>query len=146
DDQRSATRRHGRPRHDGAISLGAREAYRTAAAPGAAGVLCLASPLQPPRRSGSAPSQSRLAELDAVSVPTLVVQGERDPFGMPPAGPSRTVVQVPGDHSLRSDVEAVAAAARAWLPQIVGQAAGVAYEQQVHWVAPSPSRKGTPCM
>ena len=113
----------------GGRSLGARVACRTAAATGAVGVLCLAFPLQPPRRSGSKPPQSRLAELDAVSVPTLVVQGERDPFGMPPAGANRTVVQVPGDHSLRTDLGAVAAGVRAWLPQVVGLAAETAYER-----------------
>jgi uncharacterized protein len=104
----------------GGRSMGARVACRTAEATGAVGVLCLAFPLQPPRRSGAA-AQSRLPELDAVTVPTLVVQGARDPFGIPPAGPRRTVVQVPGDHSLRTDLEAVAAAARAWLPDIVAR-------------------------
>ena len=49
----------------------------------------------------------------------LVVQGERDPFGMPPEGPNRTVVQVPGDHSLRTDLDAVAAAVRRWLSDVV---------------------------
>ena len=71
--------------------------------------------------SGRAPS--RLSELDAVAVPTLVVQGVRDQFGMPPAADRRTVVQVPGDHSLRKDLEAVAAAVRDWLPGVVAQAA-----------------------
>jgi pimeloyl-ACP methyl ester carboxylesterase len=85
-------------------------------------VLCLAFPLQPPRRSGSAAAASRLTELDAVTVPTLVVQGERDPFGIPPAGPRRMVVQVPGNHSLRTNLEAVATAVRDWLPGIVRQA------------------------
>ena len=103
----------------GGRSLGARVACRTARATGAVGVLCLAFPLQPPRRSGGAPTQSRLAELDEVTVPTLVVQGERDRFGMPPAARRRTVVQVPGDHSLRTDPDAVAAAVRAWLPGVV---------------------------
>jgi uncharacterized protein len=54
-----------------------------------------------------------------VTVPTLVVQGARDPFGIPPAAARRTVVQVPGDHSLRTDVRAVADAVRAWLPGVV---------------------------
>jgi predicted alpha/beta-hydrolase family hydrolase len=103
----------------GGRSLGARVACRTARATGAVGVLCLAFPLQPPRRSGGAPTQSRLEELDEVTVPTLVVQGERDRFGMPPAARRRTVVQVPGDHSLRTDPDAVAAAVRAWLPGVV---------------------------
>ena len=101
----------------GGRSLGARVACRTAEATGADGVLCLAFPLQPPRRSSPAPS--RLPELELVRVPTLVVQGARDPFGIPPAAANRTVVQVPGDHSLRSDLEAVANAVRAWLPGVV---------------------------
>lgn len=107
----------------GGRSSGARVACRTAEATGAVGVLCLAFPLQPPRRSGAAPAESRLPELDQVNVPMLVVQGERDPFGMPPAGARRTVVQVPGNHSLRTDLEAVAAAVRGWLPGVVGKAA-----------------------
>jgi uncharacterized protein len=104
----------------GGRSLGARVACRTAQATGATGVLCLAFPLQPPRRSGAAPTQSRLTELDAVMVPTLIVQGERDRFGIPPATSLRTVVQVPGDHSLRTDPDAVRAAVRGWLPGVVG--------------------------
>ncbi len=102
----------------GGRSLGARVACRTVEETGGAGVLCLAFPLQPPRRSSSEPA-SRLPELDAVSVPMLVVQGERDRFGIPPAAPRRTVVPVPGDHGLKTDVDAVAAAVRAWLPGVV---------------------------
>jgi uncharacterized protein len=64
----------------GGRSLGARVACRTAGLTDAVGVVCLAFPLQPPRRSGAAPAPSRLPELDAVAVPTLVVQGTRDPF------------------------------------------------------------------
>ena len=56
----------------------------------------------------------RLEELEAVTVPVLVVQGERDPFGLPPAGPSREVVTIPGTHSLKSS-GAVEAAVAAWL-------------------------------
>jgi predicted alpha/beta-hydrolase family hydrolase len=98
----------------GGRSMGGRVACRTADAVGAVGVLCLAFPLEPPRRSG--PRPSRLAGLDAVSVPTLVVQGERDAFGMPPPGPRRTIATVAGDHALRTDLGAVEAAVRAWLP------------------------------
>jgi uncharacterized protein len=98
----------------GGRSLGARVACRTAEKTGAVGVLCLAFPLQPPRRG----SQSRLSELDDVLVPMLVVQGVRDPFGIPPASDTRTVVQVPGDHGLKTDLEAVAAAVREWLPGV----------------------------
>lgn len=99
----------------GGRSLGARVACRTSEAAGAVGVLCLAFPLLPPRRASGKAPESRLPELDAVSVPVLVVQGERDQFGMPPPGPLRTVVRVGGDHSLRTDLDAVAAVVRAWL-------------------------------
>jgi uncharacterized protein len=102
----------------GGRSSGARVACRTAEVTGAVGVLCLAFPLQPPRRSASPASPSRLPELEAVTVPTLVVQGARDPFGIPPATALRTVVQVLGDHSLRTDLPAVGAAVRAWLSRI----------------------------
>jgi uncharacterized protein len=110
---------HGLPLVVGGRSLGARVACRTAAETGAVGVLCLAFPLQPPRRSAGSASPSRLPELDAVTVPTLVVQGERDRFGMPPAGSRRTVTPVPGDHGLKTDLDAVASAVRAWLPGVV---------------------------
>jgi predicted alpha/beta-hydrolase family hydrolase len=99
----------------GGRSAGARVACRTAEATGAAGVLCLAFPLQPPSRKGKPPGPARLDELDAVKVPMLVVQGEGDRFGTPPQGANREVVQVKGDHSLRSDPQAVAAAVERWL-------------------------------
>ena len=107
----------------GGRSLGARVACRTAEATGAVAVLCLAFPLQPPRRSGGSEPPSRLPELDQLAVPTLVVQGERDSFGIPPSGGRRDVVLVPGDHSLRKDPEAVAAAVRDWLPGVLRGAA-----------------------
>jgi predicted alpha/beta-hydrolase family hydrolase len=102
----------------GGRSLGARVACRTVAQTNAVAVLCLAFPLQPPRRAGQ-PPQSRLAELEAVTVPVLVVQGERDPFGMPPPSPSREIVQVAGDHGLKADLEAVNAAVRSWLRSVI---------------------------
>jgi predicted alpha/beta-hydrolase family hydrolase len=82
-------------------------------------VLCLAFPLLPPRRAGGKPAQSRLPELDAVTVPTLVVQGVRDPFGMPPVAEHREVVQVSGDHSLRTDLAVTGEAVRDWLLRVV---------------------------
>ena len=99
----------------GGRSAGARVACRTAAATGAAGVLCLAFPLQPPARKGKPPAPDRLHELDEVRVPVLVVQGENDRFGTPPPGRNREVVQVPGDHSLRKDTQTVTAAVEDWL-------------------------------
>lgn len=105
----------------GGRSSGARVACRTAETTGAVGVLCLAFPLQPPRRKGAASAPSRLAELDAVTVPTLVVQGMRDSFGIPPTAKQRTVVQVAGDHSLRTDPGAIGEAVRAWLLRVLGE-------------------------
>ena len=99
----------------GGRSLGARVACRTAEATGAVAVLCLAFPVHPPGR----PEKSRLEELDAVTLPTLVVQGVSDPFGMPPAGPQREVAQVKGDHGLKADLDAVGAAVQVWLRRIV---------------------------
>ncbi len=101
----------------GGRSSGARVACRTAAEVDAAAVLCLAFPVHPPGR-GDDPTKSRLSELDAVTVPTLVVQGERDPFGIPPNGPNRTVVLVPGTHSLRSTA-AIGAAVSDWLGNVM---------------------------
>jgi predicted alpha/beta-hydrolase family hydrolase len=98
----------------GGRSAGARVACRTAAAADAVAVLCLAFPVHPPGKA-SDPAKSRLPELDAVRVPVLVVQGEKDPFGMPPADRRRKVVQVPGNHSLRATA-AVEDAVAAWLP------------------------------
>ena len=109
-DRLRADELRGLPLVTGGRSSGARVACRTVEATGAVAVLCLAFPLQPPRSSSS-----RLPELDAVRVPVLVVQGERDPFGVPPATAHRIVVQVGGDHSLRTDLDAVASAVRAWL-------------------------------
>jgi uncharacterized protein len=103
----------------GGRSSGARVACRTAETLDAAGVLCLAFPLQPPGRPDA---PSRIAELDAVPSPTLIIQGERDPFGTPPSGPKRTVVLVAGDHGLKADLGRVEAAARDWLAGVPAQA------------------------
>jgi predicted alpha/beta-hydrolase family hydrolase len=102
----------------GGRSSGARVACRTAAQTGAAGVVCLAFPVHPPGR----PEKTRLAELDAVAVPTLVVQGASDPFGMPPAGARREVVTVPGNHGLTGDLEALRAAVGRFLGAVLGLA------------------------
>jgi uncharacterized protein len=99
----------------GGRSAGARVACRTAAQTGAIAVLCLAFPLIPPGRS---PDKTRLPELEAVHVPVLVVQGDRDSFGIPPEGPSRTVITVPGTHAFRSGFDAIAGAAQSWLERV----------------------------
>jgi uncharacterized protein len=103
----------------GGRSAGARVACRTVEAAGAVGVLCLAFPLQPPARRSGGASPSRIDELEAVEVPVLVVQGERDRFGIPPAGGGREVVVVGSDHGLKTDLEAVSAAVRRWLDAVL---------------------------
>ncbi len=83
----------------GGRSAGARSAARTARELGASGVVALAFPLHPPGR----PERSRLSEIEAVTLPTLVVQGERDAFGRPEEfPPDRDLAVVPGaDHGFR---------------------------------------------
>jgi predicted alpha/beta-hydrolase family hydrolase len=103
----------------GGRSSGARVACRTASASGADAVVCLAFPVHPPGKADD-PAKSRLGELDAVEVPVLVVQGESDPFGMPPGRPGRQVVRIRGNHSLRSDAAALREAIAMWLPTIAG--------------------------
>jgi uncharacterized protein len=111
----------------GGRSSGARVACRTARQIGAAGVLALAFPLQPPRRSTGHEPPSRLPELRDAGVPILVVQGERDPFGsatvlgdaVASAGIRDVVVQpAPGaDHALRKGVDALMVAT--WLARFL---------------------------
>lgn len=99
----------------GGRSSGARVACRTAADGQAVAVLCLAFPVHPPGR----PERSRQAELDAVDVPTLVVQGERDQFGRPEPAHHREIVLVPGDHSLKAGVADVGRAVGEWLGRVL---------------------------
>jgi predicted alpha/beta-hydrolase family hydrolase len=105
----------------GGRSAGARVACRTAAEQGAAGVLALAFPLQPPGK----PEKSRAGELTGVRVPIVVVQGETDAFGGPAevaavlsGQDGASVYAVPGDHSLKRNVDVVAAAALSWLDEL----------------------------
>lgn len=98
----------------GGRSSGARVACRTAQAAGAVGVVTLAFPLHPPGK----PERSRDDELRECGVPALVVNGDRDPFGVPRPGPDIKLVTVPGArHDLRKDTGAVAEAVVAWLRQ-----------------------------
>ena len=87
------------PRVVGGRSAGARAAARCAQALHADGYLALAFPLHPPGK----PERSRVEELEGAGVTTLVIQGERDPFGGPdefPADVDLTVVPL-ADHSFR---------------------------------------------
>ncbi|RZS34026.1 hypothetical protein EV193_110176 [Herbihabitans rhizosphaerae] len=99
----------------GGRSSGARVACRTAGDGQAVAVVCLAFPLHPPGK----PEKSRAGELDGVEVPTLVVQGENDPFGRPEGAHHREIVLLKGDHSLKSDAKGVARTVEEWLGRIL---------------------------
>jgi predicted alpha/beta-hydrolase family hydrolase len=102
-----------RPFVVGGRSAGARVACRTASHVHADAVVALAFPLHPPGR----PERSRADELD-VDIPLLVVQGARDPFGRPeefPPSPGRSVVPVPGDHTLARDLATVVSVVTAFV-------------------------------
>lgn len=95
----------------GGRSSGARVACRTAQALGAVGVVALAFPLHPPGR----PERSRAEEL-VTGLPTLVINGDRDPFGVPEPGPGIELVVRPGErHDLRGDPPSVGVAVVDWL-------------------------------
>jgi len=68
-----------------------------------AGLVCLGYPFHPPNR----PEQLRTAHLEGLKCPTLIVQGERDPFGsraeikaMPLSPAIRFHWAADGDHDL----------------------------------------------
>ena len=101
----------------GGRSAGARVAARTAAELGAVGVLALAFPLHPPGK----PESSRAGELDPAR-PTLVINGDKDPFGVPTAaGEVRVVVRSGERHDLRRDPAGVAEVAVQWLSELLAQ-------------------------
>ena len=109
----------GLPLVQGGRSNGARVACRTAAQAGARAVIALAFPLHPPGR----PEQSRADELRAAGTPVLVVNGERDPFGIPEARDASRVVVLPGEtHSLSKRPAAVGEAVGSWLDELAGLA------------------------
>jgi predicted alpha/beta-hydrolase family hydrolase len=103
----------------GGRSNGARVACRTAQAVGACGVIALAFPLRPPGK----PENSRVAELrepQAAGIPVLVVNGERDPFGIPDASDAGRVVVVPGEtHALKGHTALVRAVVADWLTEVL---------------------------
>jgi uncharacterized protein len=121
----------GVPLVQGGRSNGARVACRTAAAAGARAVVALAFPLHPPQRipgraATAAPdtaTQVRLAELRAAragGARVLVVNGERDPFGIPAARDADRVIVVPREtHSLKGHRTEIVAAITEWLPSVL---------------------------
>ena len=109
------------PLVQGGRSNGARVACRTAQAAGAQAVVALAFPLHPPGR----PERSRAAELHAAATPVLVVNGDRDPFGVPDSADASRVVVLPGEtHSLSRHPIQVRQAVESWLRDVLGRADG----------------------
>lgn len=116
----------GLPLVQGGRSNGARVACRTARQVGAVAVIALAFPLHPPGRQGQ-PGKSRDGELRDAGVRVLVINGDRDPFGVPEPDDATSVVVLPGEtHALSKKPEAIGEAVTAWLGTIPGlaQAAG----------------------
>jgi uncharacterized protein len=109
----------GVPLVQGGRSNGARVACRTAATVAARAVIALAFPLRPPGPRG----QSRVAELRAAGTcgaAVLVVNGERDPFGIPGAADADRVVVVPGEtHALKGHRAVITGAVTDWLPGVL---------------------------
>lgn len=64
----------------GGKSLGGRMASMIADGAGVRGLVCLGYPFHPPGN----PQNLRVEHLSAMRTPTLILQGERDPFGTPP--------------------------------------------------------------
>jgi hypothetical protein len=127
----------GCPLVQGGRSNGARVACRTARAVDAAAVIALAFPLHPPGQ----PTRSRAAELvmagraigygpgeestegraSGKGSKVLVVNGDRDPFGVPRRRPGVRVVVLAGEtHALSRHPDAVGAAVASWLPRALG--------------------------
>lgn len=106
----------GLPLIQGGRSNGARVACRTARAVGARAVIALAFPLHPPGR----PGQSRAAELAAAGTDVLVLNGERDPFGIPEgSGRTRVVVLAGETHALSRHPAETGRAAGSWLRELL---------------------------
>ena len=106
----------GLPLVQGGRSNGARVACRTAAAVGARAVVALAFPLHPPGR----PDNSRADELRQAGTDVLVVNGERDPFGIPASSDAARVVVLPGEtHSLSRHPAAVGEVVGEWLSELM---------------------------
>jgi predicted alpha/beta-hydrolase family hydrolase len=102
----------GLPLVQGGRSNGARVACRTAGAVGARGVVALAFPLHPPGR----PERSRADELRGAGVDVLVVNGDRDPFGIPDESDAARLVVLPGEgHDLKKDPARVGEVVAEWL-------------------------------
>jgi len=110
----------------GGRSNGARLACRTARAAGAQAVVALAFPLHPPGR----PERSRAAELRQAGVPVLVVNGDRDPFGVPDSADASRVIVLPGEtHALSRRAEVIGPIVETWLREVLVPLPGLADEK-----------------
>jgi len=104
------------PLAQGGRSNGARVACRTAVTAGARAVVALAFPLSPPGTTGKSRA-GELREPRAGDIPVLVVNGERDPFGIPEESDVNRLVVVPGEtHALKGHSALIRAAVAEWLP------------------------------
>lgn len=102
------------PLIQGGRSNGARVVCRTAVAADTKGVLALSFPLHPPGK----PEKTRRDELLAASaaVDVVVINGERDPFGIPDPADAAEVKIIPGQpHSFRTGFDAIGETASHWL-------------------------------
>jgi uncharacterized protein len=105
------------PLIQGGRSNGARLACRTAQAAGAAAVIALAFPLHPPGKA-DVPEKSRAGELRSAGVPVLVINGDRDPFGVPDAADADRLVVLKGEtHTLSKQRAAIVSAVASWLSE-----------------------------
>ena len=105
------------PLVQGGRSNGARVTCRTARQTGAIGVIALAFPLHPPGQ----PGKSRDAELRGAGTSVLVINGDRDPFGVPEPDETTDVVVLPGEtHALAKHPAAVGDAVASWLRALPG--------------------------
>lgn len=112
----------GIPLIQGGRSNGARVACRTASSVGAAGVIALAFPLRPPgRRTPVAVTRAgELLQAIRGGANVLVLNGDRDPFGIPAADEATRVVVLKGEtHSLSRNPAAVSEAVAAWLSDVL---------------------------
>ncbi|MFB8009770.1 alpha/beta family hydrolase [Nocardia sp. NPDC056000] len=103
----------GVPLIQGGRSNGARVACRTAVAAKAKGVVALSFPLHPPGK----PEKSRREELlDVGDIPVVVVNGARDPFGIPDPADATEVKVIPGQaHSYRAGFDDITGTVTPWL-------------------------------
>lgn len=87
----------------GGRSMGGRVASMVADDAAVSGLVCVSYPWHPPAK----PDQPRIAHLEHLATPTLIVQGTRDPFGSPaevagyPLSPAVELLWLEdGDHDL----------------------------------------------